>query len=368
MVVRDFVLFFEKLYPARLAQDWDNVGLMVGNENKKVDKILTCLDVTLDVLDEAKKGRVDLIVSHHPFIFKGMKKITDSDVNGRALIEAIKNDISVISLHTNLDMAKNGVNDTLAKNIGLLNVDNMGKENFEKVYKISVFVPKDNLDEVREAMSEAGAGHIGNYSHCTFSTNGIGTFMPLDGTNPHIGNENTLEFVEEVKLESVVTQKKLNKVLESMKNAHPYEEVAYDIFKTDLKADAYSFGKVGELEKELSWNEFLNYLKERLKIDSLRYVGKKDSVKRVAVFSGSFDGDFKALWLSKADVLISGDIKYHTAIDAKQEGLCLVDCGHFATEVVVLDELVRVIEKNFKDVKIIRAKCEEDPFVYDVIK
>lgn len=362
MLTRDFLLFFENLYPARLAMDWDNVGLIVGNEEKKVEKVLLCLDVTKDVLKEAKDNDVDLIVSHHPFIFKPVKKITNRDLGGRLVLEAIKNDISVITLHTNLDMAKGGVNDALAKRIGISKISNMGKESFDKVYKIAVFVPKKNAQELRSAMSNAGAGHIGNYSHCTFATNGIGTFMPLEGTNPHIGYKNQVEHVEEVKIESVVKGNSLNKVIESIKKTHPYEEVAYDLFETELKSDSYSFGKVGELEKEVYWNEFLDLLKKSLKIDGFRHVGKRDTIKRVAVFSGSFDSDLKALKECKADVLITGDIKYHMAMDAKQEGVCLIDCGHFATEILVLDELNRVLENKFKNIKILKSKVEEDPF------
>ncbi len=257
--VNEIVSFFEKLYPKSLAEEWDNVGLLVGLGNKEVQKMMLCLDVTTKVIEECKTQNIDLIVSHHPFIFKGIKKITDDNFKGKAILESIQNDIAVISLHTNLDAAKDGVNDVLAKTI--------------KLEKIS---------------------HWGDTA----------------------------------------------------------------------KGEGISFGKIGDLEQEMKWDAFLSQLKTNLSLDHIRCVGRRDLVKKVAVFSGSFDGDLKALKVSGADVLVTGDLKYHTAMDALEEGLCLIDAGHFGSEILVLKQLEKVINENFKNIKVLISQREADPFVF----
>lgn len=363
MKVQDFVLLFESLYPTKLAEEWDNTGLLVGSMNSEVKKVLLCLDVTADTIVEAKRIKADLIVSHHPFIFKALKKIVDMDSKQKAVMDIIKADISVISLHTNLDAASGGVNEVLAKTLELEGIENVANHKYEKVYKLCVFVPNTHADIVRESMCAAGAGFIGNYSHCTFNLGGTGTFMPLEGTRPFIGEIGAVEEVQETKIETVCTDKNMNKVIEALKKSHPYEEVAYDIYPLEIKGEGYSYGKCGNLPHKMNMEEFSKHLKKTLNLKNLRLIGKRELIEKVVVFSGSFDGNFDILKRSGADALVTGDIKYHTAVDCVEDGHFIADCGHFGTEIVVLKELKSVIETALPQTEIIIYEAGEDPFV-----
>jgi len=362
---REIIKYMEELAPNSLAEDYDNVGLLVGSRESIVERILVCLDVTSKIVDEAIAKKADLIVSHHPVIFKGLKRINEDDPKGSIIYRLIKNSIGVYSAHTNLDVACGGVNDYLSSVLGLTKIANLKDYRAEKLYKIVVFVPHESVDSVRDAMSRAGAGWIGNYSDCSFMTAGTGTFRPLEGTNPYIGTTGNLEKVDEYRLETIVSQKDLKKAIEAMVKAHPYEEVAYDIYPLEIKGRQYGMGNVGALDIPKSLEEFVAVVKEKLGVKNVRVIGGINrEIKKVAVFCGSFDREVMEAAKSKADVLVTGDVKYHDAVDMLEMEMCVIDAGHFNTERIIADRLFELIKENFPQIEVMKSNMEEDPFKF----
>mgnify|MGYP000489147085 CR=1 FL=1 len=361
----DIILHLERKAPPSLAEEWDNVGLMAGSMKKDVNRIMICLDVTENVVNEAIEKNIDMIISHHPLIFSRLKNINDTTSKGRLLLKLIKNDICVYSMHTNLDVAEGGVNDCLAEALKLKQLKSLSEYKKEKLYKIAVFIPVGHEDAVRDAMSNAGAGWIGKYSDCTFMVHGTGTFKPMEGTNPYIGKSGVLEKVHEIRLETIVPENRMKNVIDAMIKAHPYEEVAYDIYPLEIAGKEFSLGKVGQLDEPLMLDEFIVYVKKSLKTDYIRLIGSvKDKISRVAVFCGSFDESVMGNVKSKADVLVTSDIKYHTALEFLENDMCVIDAGHFSTERVVLKKLADMIIEKYPDLYVVLNTVEEDPFKY----
>lgn len=359
---KEVINFLEKMAPASLAEDWDNVGLLVGSPGKEIGRIMTCLDVTSSVVEEAIQKKADLIVSHHPLIFKGLKRINEDDPKGSIIYKLVKNDIAVYSSHTNMDMAEEGLNFYLATLLGLSDIKGLNTYKCNDLYKLVVFVPENSIDQVRDAICGSGAGWIGNYSDCSFAASGTGTFRPLEGTNPYIGTKGNLEKVNEYRLETIVPQINLNRVLDAMLKAHPYEEVAYDLYKLEQPSKSYSLGNTGTLGAPQTLEEFISTVKNKLGIKSVRLIGKADRIKQVAVFCGSFDESFiRDFRKSGADVLVTGDIKYHIAMDMADMGLCVIDAGHFATERIFVPWLAEKLSKEFQELDIICNTVETDP-------
>jgi len=354
--------YMEQIAPPWLAEDWDNIGLMVGNRENEVNKVLVCLDVTLKVAVEAIEKKAGLIISHHPVIFKGIKNIDESKPLGKLLCSLIRNNITVYAAHTNLDIADDGVNECLGRTLGLNDMEVLDETGFEKLYKLAVFVPEDKAEDVREAVCAEGAGFIGNYSDCTFMSKGTGTFKPQQGANPYIGTENILEKVNEVKIETIVPESRLQRVISAMLKAHPYEEVAYDVYLLNAKGKRYGLGKVGLIEKPMEFKEFASMVKNALNIKNIRYTGTPpQAVKKVAVFCGSFDDSLIPIIKNKADVLVTGDLKHHTALDLVAAGICAIDAGHFATERIIVSEIARKLTEQFKNLEVIISENDEEP-------
>lgn len=361
----DIMDFMEQLAPKFLAEEWDNTGLIVGNPDSEVRNVMLCLDITGKVVQEAVDRRVDMIISHHPLIFKSLRSIRQNDPKGRALMELIKNEINVYSAHTNLDFAVPGINEYLAEKLGLKDIRALKTYKSEKMYKLAVFVPEKETDVVREAMGRAGAGWIGNYSDCFFITGGTGTFKPLEGTNPYIGERGRLERVAENRIETIVPASRLEAVIKAMLEVHPYEEVAYDIYPLEVEGKAYGMGRLGFLPAPLDIEEFIAIVKDKLDIKNLRLIGNTGKkVEIVAVFCGSFDDDITETVKKKAEILITGDVKYHTAVELSEEGLCVIDAGHFNTERIILPRIAEFIQKSFPGVTVNISTMEEDPFKY----
>ncbi len=360
---REIVEYMEELAPARLAEDWDNVGLLLGNKDQEIHKILVCLDVTGEVIEEAVNKKADLIISHHPFIFKGMKRIVENDFKGECIYKLIRNGIGVYSAHTNLDFAEQGLTGYLSGILGLKDVKNLRDYRPEKLFKVAVFVPEDSTEKVRESMTGAGAGWIGKYSDCSFIVKGTGTFRPLEGTNPYIGSEGELEEVDEYRIETIVPADKLKIVLKAMLDAHPYEEAAYDVYPLEISMNKYGYGKVGMLEGPRKLKDFIEDIKKVLNVSNVRVIGYKDKmVKKIAVFNGSYDNGILRDIQDEIDVLVTGDVKYHDARDMIDNGMCVIDAGHFGTENVVVKLLLEKLKSRFKDVEIIGNCVEKDPF------
>ncbi|WP_010243225.1 Nif3-like dinuclear metal center hexameric protein [Acetivibrio cellulolyticus] len=361
----DIIRFMEEFAPPRLAEDWDNVGLMVGSREDEVKKVMVCLDVTPKVIEAASEENVDLIISHHPLIFKGLKRINREDFKGKIVMDLIQKGINVYSAHTNLDVTDGGINQYLSQVLGLKNIKNLKEYKIERLLKLVVFVPKESLDTVRDAMSKAGAGWIGNYSDCSFTTEGIGTFRPQEGTNPYIGTQGNLEKLEEYRVETVASERIIDRVVSAMISAHPYEEVAYDIYPLEIPGKEYGMGCVGEMGSAMQLDSFAEVVKNKLNAGNVRVIGNLDrEIKKAAVFCGSFDNDIMGLAKSKADVLVTGDVKYHDALDMLQMGMCVIDAGHFSTERIIVPRLVEILKKKFSGVEVMSNNVEEDPFKY----
>ena len=362
MKLKSLIKKIEAKYPTNLAYDWDNVGLLVGDAEEEIDKVLVCLEANEAIVEEAINNNVNLIVTHHPFIFGKMRKITTSDFKGKLIHKLIKNNIAVYSMHTNFDIAFDGLNDYFMEVMGFEDSKILDVTNTETLYKIVVYVPKTHEDKVREALGKSGAGHIGNYSDCTFNTDGKGTFRPLEGTNPFIGEFDKLEVVDEVKIETIVPQRILGGVISAMIKAHPYEEVAYDLYKLENKGSAVGLGRIAALKESMSLKELSMMIKEKLNMDALRVVGSLDTnIKKVAVVTGSGADLAKKAQRSGADVLITGDVKYHDAQDAIDAGMCIIDCNHFESEDIFKDVMKRFLD-DIDDISVIKSRININPF------
>lgn len=351
----DIIDAMNKWASPKLIEEWDNTGFQIGDINTEISKILVSLDLDREAYKEAVKFGAQMIITHHPFIFKPLKSILYSSYKGKLIHDIIKKDIVVYNAHTNLDLAKGGVNDVLANILCLDNIEPLKLIYKENLYKLVVFVPKSHAQIVRDVLGKEGAGYIGNYSHCTYNLEGIGTFLPLEGTSPFIGEINKLEEVEEIRIETIVKEKDLNKVIDQMLLAHPYEEVAYDVYPLLNKGDIHGYGRIGDVE-EIELCKFLDIVKDKLNVDKLFVYGNLErKVKRVALCGGSgssfiFDANQKG-----ADVYLTGDVKYHDAQYANELGLTIIDAGHFHTEKVILKEIENYIKKEISsniDIKI----------------
>ncbi|QQY80490.1 dinuclear metal center YbgI/SA1388 family protein [Keratinibaculum paraultunense] len=350
----DIINLLDSWAPKYLVENWDNTGFQIGDPEKEVKRILLSLDLTEEVFQQALKINAHMIISHHPLIFKSLKSITKLTPKEKLIYNIIREDIVVYNAHTNLDLASNGVNDVLAHVLELKDIRPLNVVYEEPLYKLVVFVPNSHRDEVRNALGEGGAGWIGNYSHCTYNVEGIGTFMPREGTNPYIGEMHELEEVIETRIETIVEKKNLNSVINKMLEVHPYEEVAYDIYPLMNQGKTFGYGRIGEIEKT-ALTDYLDKIKENLDIEHLIvYGGPIDKeIEKVAVCGGSGSSFIYDAYLNKADVYITGDIKYHDAQYAKELGLIIVDAGHFHTEKVILPTIKKYLDDKIKgDVQI----------------
>lgn len=358
---------FEKMEewaPKSLAYDWDNVGLQVGSYEQESKKVLVTLDVLNNVVDEAIEKEVDLIIAHHPLLFRPLHEIDFRKPKGKIVQKLIKHDISVYASHTNHDIAPGGINDLLSDALGLKNKRPLVPFKREDLFKLAVFVPVDYVEDVRNALSEAGAGFIGNYSHCTFQTEGQGTFMPREGSNPFSGKINELKFADELKIETIVEESILPQVIQAMKDAHPYEEVAHDIYPLKNEGKLYGLGRIGQLDEKLNLKTFSEKVKQAFDCSTIRITGNLNKqIKRVALVGGSGEKYINEANKQGADVYITGDITFHHAQDAMEMGLAVIDAGHYI-EKVFKEATKNYLEKSFKsdDLTFYISTENTDPF------
>ncbi|TEB15421.1 putative GTP cyclohydrolase 1 type 2 [Pelotomaculum sp. FP] len=367
--VSEIIRLIEEAVPPYLAEKWDNSGFQLGAPEDKIARVLLALDVNPVVAAEAREKGAGLIVSHHPLFFKPVKAIRFDRAEGELIRYLISHKICVYAAHTNLDLAEGGVNTALARRLGLNDLSILQEAGRDAYFKLAVFVPMGHLDQVRSAIAEAGAGWIGNYSHCTFAVPGTGTFKPLAGANPFIGSIGEIEQVQEIRLETVVPAKRVNGVLQAMSKAHPYEEVAYDLYRLDNPGAAYGLGRVGALPQPMPLGRFAEKVKDVLGLAALRFGGSlEETVSKVAVCGGSGADLWEAALSCGADTLVTSDIKYHTAQQILDAGLKFVDPGHYGTEAVVLPELQNYLRSRCRelnmDIEVILSETKTDPFEY----
>jgi dinuclear metal center YbgI/SA1388 family protein len=363
----EIIQLFEQFSPKGIAMEGDKIGLQIGRLNKKIDRIMIALDVLENVIDEAIEKNVQLIIAHHPFIYRPLQRIDTDTIQGRMVEKLLKHEIAVYAAHTNLDIAKGGVNDLLADALGLENYEVLVPTYETSLKKIVVFVPAENAEEIREAIGKSGAGFIGNYSYCSFSAPGMGRFLPGDQAQPYIGESGKLESVKEVRVETIVPESLLKKTITAMLKAHPYEEVAYDIYPVENKGELLGLGRIGTIP-EMTLGEFAEKVKVALEVKRVRVVGDVHSkVKKVAVLGGDGNKYFTQAKFKGADVYVTGDIYYHTAHDAMMLGLNMIDPGHNVEKVMkkgLAAVLGKLCAEASYDVEIFPSELNTDPFCF----
>ena len=363
--IQDILGLLHAFAPPSLAEEWDNVGLQVGNPSLEVERVLISLEPSLAAVNHAASNQASLLITHHPLIFKPLKRISTNDPTGTTIFAAIKQNVAIASAHTNLDRAADGLNDWLATKVGLGSAVPLQSVSGNLV-KLVVYVPIDHVEKVSAALFAGGAGDIGNYSNCSFQAEGVGTFLPKKGTDPHIGKIGKLERVEEQRLETVVPRHQLSKVVSRMMKAHPYEEVAYDILPMENVRTDVGLGRIGKLETSITLEDMIHRVKEQLGCSHLKVVGDLTrAVQKVAVCGGSGAFLLGEADRQGADLLITGDLKYHEALDARERGIAVIDAGHFATEQIAVEGLCKTLTDRAKEkglrVEFIQYEGESDP-------
>ena len=365
MKLSHIISAIESIAPRKLAQGWDNVGFLVGDPKRDIKKILVTIDTTEAVAEEAIRFGADLILAYHPVIWDGLKRIT-ADGATAPIYTLIRKNIGVYSIHTSLDTVAGGVNDALAGILNLSNAKPLGDfvEN-PAHYKVITFVPADNVNKVADALYAAGAGAIGNYSHCGFMTNGIGTFKPLEGSNPTIGKQGTLERVAEVRLESVVAADKVHLVLAALRKAHPYETPAFDVFRHYDMEGKLGLGRFGTLEKPMTIEQILRRVKTITGAKAAGIIGpQKRGVKTAAVCAGSCSKLIFDVINKGCDLYLTGELKHHQALAASEAGLTCICLSHSVSERFALKKLVAQLRKSLKGVTIRQSTKDADPFTW----
>lgn len=345
MKIKEVTSYLEELAPLNYQEDYDNSGLIIGDSQAELKGVLVTLDVTEEVIQEAIAKGCNLVIAHHPLIFKGLKKLNGKNYVERSVIFAIKNDIAIYAIHTNLDNVVNGVNFKIAEKIGLSDVKILRKKK-DTLLKLTVFVPREASDKLLSSLYEAGAGNIGNYNDCSFKSEGIGSFRPSQEANPVIGQRGNLEQVQEHRIEVILPVNLKAKVLHAMYSAHPYEEVAYYLQELENENQEVGSGAVGLLPSEMTEMEFLAHLKGNMNLDVIKFTSAGKTIKKVAVCGGvgSFLlGDAKG---AGADAFVTADYKYHEFFDAEGD-IMIADIGHFESEVFTKDLLVEILSNKF---------------------
>ncbi|WP_457786272.1 Nif3-like dinuclear metal center hexameric protein [Geobacillus sp. Geo 8.1] len=364
----EIIQLLEQLAPKQLAMEGDRIGLQIGTLNKPVKKVMIALDVLEDVVVEAIDQQVDLIIAHHPPLYRPLKQLLTDDGHGRMIAACIKHDIAVYAAHTNLDVADGGLNDWLAEALGLNDTAVLVPTYTEPLKKLVVYVPVTHAEAVRAALGDAGAGHIGRYSHCTFNSRGVGTFLPHEGARPFIGEQGRLEEVEEVRIETIVPASLEREAIQAMLAVHPYEEVAYDIYPLDNEGRRFGLGRIGRLPQPVTLGAFAEQVKTAFSVPAVRVVGRLDDlVQTVAVLGGDGNKFVAAAASAGADVYVTGDVYYHTAHDAQALGLHIIDPGHNVEKIMkegVARYLITELSKRQWEAEVVASSVHTDPFQF----
>ncbi len=367
--IKDFLAAFERVVPQALAYDWDAVGLQVGDINHPLTGVLTTLDVTEEVIDEAIEQGVNLIMSHHPIMFKPMKKIDVTSVKGRIIKKCLLNDVTIYAAHTNYDRVDGGMNDRLADRLALVNRDVLVKEDETKRVKLQVFVPRAYKETLDDALTRKGIGTMGDYEACVYETEGTGRFQPTDKANPFIGKSQTREAVEEVKLEYLMTRDQVSEALDTIHTVHPYETPAFDLIPLLNTDHVLGIGRVGDLTEPVPFHLFIDQVKETFGLEGVRVAGPSDKlIKRVAILGGSGEKFTMAALKKQADVYITGDMTFHPTQDAEALGLNIIDAGHYL-ESVMRDDFKAISQSIFTErdwpYPVVVSRVKTNPFRFN---
>lgn len=363
MKIKDVTAFLEELAPLNYAEDFDNVGLLVGNYQTEVSGVLVTLDTLETTIEEAISKKCNLIISFHPIIFNGIKKLNGNNYVEKTVIKAIQNNIAIYAIHTALDNSFEGVSAKMAEILGLENKKILiPKKNILK--KLTTYVPNTDAIQLRNSLFDAGAGNIGNYDNCSFSISGEGTFRGNENSNPTLGEKGKLHTENEVQISVVFEVKNEVKILKALHENHPYEEVAYEIITIENSYQNVGLGMIGELSKPMNEKDFLHYLKKTMKTDCIRhsaFINKK--IKKVAVLGGSGSFAIEAAKKVGADAYVSADFKYHDFFKA-EKNILLADIGHYESEQFTKNLIVDFLTKKISNFAIILSEKSTNPIYY----
>jgi dinuclear metal center YbgI/SA1388 family protein len=363
MTIKDIIQSIEQLAPLAYQESYDNSGLLVGDKQTKVSKVLIALDCTEEVLDEAIRNRCQLIITHHPILFSGLKSITGKNYVERVIIKAIQKKIAIYAAHTNLDNAYQGVNHKIAQKLGLQSTKILvpAKNTLQKLY---VYVPNTHVETVQQALFDAGAGHVGNYDECSFLQEGIGTFKPLVDANPFAGAFGTRAKEAETKVEVLVPKHLQGSILEAMRSSHPYEEIAYGFIALENTNAYIGAGMIGDLPNPMQEKQFLELVKKNMKTKCIRHSKLLDKeIQKVAVCGGS--GAFLLPYAiqQQADVYVTADFKYHQFFDAENK-LVIADIGHYESEQFTSEIFYELLSKKFPNIAFLLTSVNTNPVQY----
>lgn len=363
MIIQDVINHLEDFAPLAYAEDFDNVGLLVGDKNASLTGVLVTLDTLEEVVDEAIENNFNLIVSFHPIIFKGLKKLTGKTYVERTVQKAIKNDIAIYAIHTALDNHIKGVNYIICEQLGLLNRKILIPQ-VETIKKLTTYVPKSEVDKLRASIFNIGAGSIGNYSNCSFNVEGIGSYNGNENSNPVIGEKGKTHYENETKISVTFAKHLESKVVETLFKNHPYEEVAYEITTLENKNQNIGMGMVGTLKKPMTEHDFFKFLKTTMKTKSIRHSKfTNKQIQKVAVLGGSGSFAIKAAIAAKADVFVTSDLKYHDFFSAENT-IILADIGHYESEQYTKNGLVAHLTKKISNFAVVLSKTNTNPVNY----
>ena len=363
MKVKDITGYLESIAPLAYQESYDNSGLICGDHEMDVKGVLICLDSTEAVIAEAIATNCNMVVAHHPIVFSGLKKINGKNYVERVIINAIQNNIAIYAAHTNMDNVQNGVNAKIAEKLGLINCKVLSPQK-GIIKRLITFAPKNKADEVRKAMFVAGAGTVGNYDECSFNSEGIGTFRAREGADPHVGEIGKQHQEKETKIETIYPAYLESKVIDALIQAHPYEEVAYDLFTLTNTYDGVGAGMIGELPSEMDEMTFLKQLKQVMKANGVRYTALRDKkVKKIAVCGGSGSFLLQNAIQKEADIFVTSDFKYHQFFDAEKR-IVIADIGHYESEQFTMELFYEFLKKKFNTFALHLSKINTNPINY----
>lgn len=365
MKLEEIINYLEELIPLSFQESYDNSGLLIGDKNMEITSALTCLDCTEDVLDEAINNNCNLILSHHPIIFNSIKKLTNSNFSEKLIYKAVKNDIAIYAIHTNLDNIYGGVSFTVAKKLNLLN-SKILKPKEKTLTQLITYCPKEALNPIQNELFKIGAGKVSSkYDQCSFSSEGLGGFRPLNNANPVLGEINNRTEIDEKKLELIFPTHLESKIKKTLFEIHPYEEVAYQFIRLVNRNSNIGSGLIGELEKEIDVLSFFNLLKNEIPLHTIKHTkfSKKNKVKRIAFCGGSGAFLLNEAKSQKADIYISSDFKYHDFFEANNE-IIIADIGHYETEQFVPNLISDILKKKFPKLAVILTQINTNPISY----
>jgi dinuclear metal center YbgI/SA1388 family protein len=361
--IHEIIHEIEAFAPLELQESWDNCGLLVGDTSVEAKGMLATIDVTEAVVDEAIAHGCNLIVAHHPLIFGGLKHITPKTDVERVVIKALKNDVAIYAAHTNMDVATHGVSWRMSQKLGLINPKPLVLQK-STLKKMVVFVPADYAEAVRNALFQAGAGHIGNYDSCSFNGNGTGTFRGNENTNPYVGTPGELHREEEVRIETVVPAHKQRAVVAALLQAHPYEEVAYDIYSLENKNPQIGLGVIAKTQSPVPFEDFLQFVKTTFRCSAIRHTAPVSStVGTVALCGGAGSSFLSAAKAARADLFITGDFKYHQFFETENQ-IAIADIGHYESEQFTKELFYEIVTKKFSKFAVRLSAVETNPITY----